>query len=116
MTTWWGNVDFTDPKLFALWDPPAGGGVYLILARQPDAEPHDQYRPVYVGETDHFAARVTEAHSWFECWAEKAAGTGHLYVAVHSMGDESLRGILEREHVKEILVARLNPPCNGCLR
>jgi hypothetical protein len=21
MTTWWGNVDFTDPKLFAVWDP-----------------------------------------------------------------------------------------------
>jgi hypothetical protein len=113
MTTWWGNVDFTDPKLFALWDPPVGGGVYLILARRPDAVPQDPYRPVYVGETHDLAGDLTEAHSRFECWAEEAAGTGHLYVAVHRLGGEFLRGVLLREHIKEILLMRLNPPCNG---
>jgi hypothetical protein len=113
MTTWWGDVDFTDPKLFALWDPPPGGGIYLILARQPEAGPHDQYRPVYVGETHDFSGYVTAAHGRFECWAEEAAGTGHLYVVVHRTEDEFLRGVLLREHIKEILLMRLNPPCNG---
>jgi hypothetical protein len=113
MTTWWGDVDFTDPTLFALWDPPPGGGVYLLLARCPDADTQSQYRPVYVGETHDFAADVTEAHGRFACWAEVAGGTGHLYVVVHRTGGEFLRGALMREHVKEILLARLKPPCNG---
>jgi hypothetical protein len=113
MTTWWAYVDFTDPKLFVLWDPPPGGGVYLILARQPDAGPQDQYRPVYVGATDDFAAYVTVAHGRFKCWAAEAAGTGHLYVVVHRMEDEFLRGRIEREHIREIVLAQFNPPCNS---
>jgi hypothetical protein len=113
MTTHWGGVEFTDPTLFALWDPPPNGGVYLILARPPDADARGQYRPVYVGETHDFAADVTEAHGRFECWAEEAAGSGRLYVVVHRTEGEFLRGVLRREHIKEILLVRLNPPCNS---
>jgi hypothetical protein len=113
MTTWRGNVDFTDPELFALWDPPPSGGIYLILARQPDAEPQDQYRPVYVGETRDFSRYVTEAHGHFECWAEEAAGTGHLYVVVHRTEDEFLRGDMQRERIRANLISWLNPPCNS---
>jgi hypothetical protein len=115
MTTWWGGIDFTDPKLFALWDPPPGGGVYLLLARRPDAGPQDPYRPIYVGQTHDFATYVTVAHGRFECWAEEAAGTGHLYVVVHRTEDEFLRGDMRRERIKESLHVRFNPPCNGRL-
>jgi hypothetical protein len=112
MTMMWADVDFTDPKLVALWDPPPGGGVYLILARQPDAGPQGRYRAVYVGETRDFARQVTEAHKRFACWAREAGGTGHLYVAVHGTWEREERGPPRRALMREALVARLDPPCN----
>jgi len=112
MTTWWANAPFTDPKLFALWDPPPDGGVYLILARQPDEGQQVQYRPVYVGETQDFAGDVTEAHRRFGCWAQEAMGTGHLYVVVCPKEGRRPLDELHRMTIEAQLVELLDPPCN----
>jgi hypothetical protein len=112
MTTVWADVEFTDPTLWALWDPLPGGGIFLILARWPDADARNPYVPLYVGETRDFATRLTAAHPRFDWWVREAGGIGHLYVAVHRTRGWEVREAPWRANLREHLIAHLDPLCN----
>lgn len=100
-----GAIDLTDPEFALLWDPPAGGGIYMMLRRAKRS-----YEVLYVGETHNFAGRGIGPghHAWDRC-VEHAGGEIRIHVTTFTMPRASAE---VRRAVECALIEFFDPPCN----
>lgn len=99
------TIDLAEPELALLWDPPGGGGIYVLLRQV-----RDKYEVLYVGETHSFVERGIgpDHHAWDRC-VEHARSPLGIHVATHTMHRSSAA---ERRALECALIGYFDPPCN----
>ena len=106
-----GAHTFSEPSLL----PQAGAGhlldfagLYVVLVRDPAWGPRP-FRPLYFGESQGVAARVTAAHEKWPDWRREAGILTPLYKAVCLLPGWSPA---QRRRAESALIAEYIPPCN----
>ena len=87
---------------------PSYGGLYAVMARDASCSPLP-YRLIYVGKAGNLSERVCRSHEKYPSW-ERAARGAQLFVAFHSIADESARTMAERR-----IIEHYKPECNTAL-
>ena len=101
------NRYFTEPMAFGSGWLPSSAGVYAIVVSDPSWQPRP-YRPIYFGEAEDLAGRLTASQERLEEWRRAADAAGPLYVAYHLMsGSEA-----DRAAFKESLIQEYRPEGN----
>lgn len=105
-----GGYDFDGPYPIDRWVAPHEEGVYAVLRKTGSADGAAAYAPIYVGETDDFAAHgLPVCHPRFACWTKETGGTANAYIgAIYTPGD----GRFLRRLVWEGLLGEFHPICN----
>jgi hypothetical protein len=110
------NQYFTEPMAVGGWLP-CSAGVYAILVSDPSWRPRP-YRPIYFGEAEDLAGRLTASQERLEEWRRTAGDAGTLYVTYHlTSGSEAdrtaLKGGLIREYRPETNTPAGDSPGNA---
>jgi hypothetical protein len=87
---------------------PPFGGLYAVMIYDATCSPLP-YRLIYLGRARKLSERVCGSHEKYPSW-ERAACGAQLYVAFHSIADESARTIAERR-----IIEHYRPECNTAL-
>ncbi|MGQ0479637.1 MAG: hypothetical protein ACT4O0_01180 [Pseudonocardia sp.] len=99
---------FDGPRLLGGWTPPAGPGVFAVLAK-PDPD-RERYAVLYVGHSpDLSTERLPFRHAAAPCWIRRAGSKWKLHVATLDIPG-GLSG--HREMVVNELISMYTPHCN----
>ena len=93
------------PTPFSTTYVPNFGGLYAVMVHDGTCSPLP-YRLIYVGKAGNLSERVCLSHEKYPSWAQAACGA-QLFVAFHSIADESARAIAERQ-----IIEHYRPECN----
>lgn len=103
-----GGYPFEGPRVLGGFQPPAGPGIFAILAR-PNPE-SQRFEVIYLGHADDLAASgLPFDHPAADRWIERAGGKWNLSIATYDIpgGLPS-----HRERITEELAAIYHPSCN----
>lgn len=108
------DFKFSQPVQFRFCTPLRMAGVYAILKQNwaPTAYLLP-FEPVYFGETENFAERVTRSHEHYDDWVRAVGSEADIWVAFHWTipGDRDARLAVE-----DSLIKYYDPCCNKSLR
>lgn len=109
MTITWGAVQFSEPKSFALWDPPFRAALYAIMRQADPVNNPTSFRILYFGESGNLSERGFESHHKLDCWKYQVDSVDDLYVGVYLMAGSTVE---QRRELESVLVEKYNPICN----
>jgi hypothetical protein len=104
-----GGFDVAGPYRLDRWVPPHEAGVYAVL-RRTAADGTPSFTPVYIGETDDFAADAFRTgHPRYACWLKETGAEARTYIGViYTPGDTKFL----RKLVQDALLTWFHPVCN----